>query len=412
MSRIVDANNDARTRITSGSVNNTDQLNKTGSRSLHASSFADSGYQSRVETDANTTTSVPDVTNRRPPAMGSPIPGTNLFFFRIHPSAASIEHYNNIRSLIEAHVQKAVASVERDPKHLGVRRKMIGTDEATANLHVVVFCAHHLEDVVNEVFAREWLRNLLNHDQSMQPLGVLVIPDPPKQVNASLDIDVCYRNTYTIEKRTYCGAPIIMRGYSGASKQRQTRQATFGGMIKVVYGDGGTRFYGMTAGHTVQELQHTPTTSETLVEDSCLEGRDAFDLADWISDGGVLGHILDSQRLPGVSANRARLSHDWALFGVQMPLRNLAGHDINDNGNDGSASTSYAILTAQKLHSKDDLSAPVRLLGAAGGNRRGELSDESARIWLAHSDCFVDAYMLELAEGTGKPTKAAFLNII
>jgi hypothetical protein len=401
MSRIVDASDDTWTWLTSGSGSSTAQLNKTGSRSLHVSSIADSGFQSRVDTDANTTTSVPDVTNSRPPAMGSPIPGTNLFFFKIHPSAASIEHYNNIRPLIEAHVQKAVASVERNSKHLGVCRKMIGTDEATASLHVVVFCAHHLENVVNEVFAREWLRNLLKYDQSTQPLGVLVIPDPPKQVNASLDIDVCCRNTYTLEKRTYCGAPIIMRGHSGASKQRQTRQATFGGMIKVVYGDGGTRFYGMTAGHTVQELQHTPTTSETLVKDSCLEGRDAFDLADWISDGGVLGHILDSQRLPGVSANRARFSHDWALFGVQRPLCNLAGHDVNDNLNDGSGSASYTILTTQKPHSEDDLSAPVRLLGATEGNRRGELFDESARIWFAHSDCFVDAYMLGLTESTG-----------
>lgn len=156
--------------------------------------------------------------------------------------------------------------------------------------------------------------------------------------------------------------------------------------------------YGMTAGHVVTELlayQRSPNTETE--QDQDIEGR--------ICEYNIVGEILDQNLLPGVTAGQARPSHDWALFEVEIPRPNTVVSDSDQQD-------ARHILSAARPSFTEGLSDPVVLLKNTGRTLRGELSDQSARIWLSQEEEFVDAYMLELDEGNGTLTHVFPLTIL
>jgi hypothetical protein len=66
---------------------------------------------------------------------------------------------------------------------------------------------------------------------------------------------------------------------------------------------------------------------------------------------------------------------------------------------------------AENPYFPDEISESVQFLGATGGPKHGEISSLPARIWLAHNECFVDAYMLKLESGAGKTNDHHACNI-
>lgn len=151
----------------------------------------------------------------------------------------------------------------------------------------------------------------------------------------------------------------------------------------------------MSAGHALETPQDQHATLLRL-------SYDAFGVVGWISDDHVLGQPLDPRQLPGVTAGRADLAYDWCLFELNGPRLNRAIHPCGNPIDDELGSvTTHPILVAENPHFHDGTSDPVLVLGAAAGPRRGEISGVQARIWLAHSECFVDAYVLETDDDEG-----------
>lgn len=370
---------------------------------FNGSSSADSGYCSLPPNgpdDGASTTSTSSESSNFFSARPRPIEGTNLFEFKRFPDIRQDAHYKNIRPVIEAELLKRVAEYEADHHYsLSLQAKVIGQDDRQAVVHAVVGCAAHLRDKLAEVFTTDLIQNLLPVPGYPIKLGYLVIADPPVATNAMLDIDVCCQTHYVTSYRTFCGAPLIFRQQMRGSRQMNICQGTFGGIIKVVYGNGETHYYGMTAGHVLSTLarQHEEPKAR-LVEHAPM-----CSISGWISDDNILGCPLDPERLPGVCANRAEVTYDWILFEVSCPQSNEALHPaVDDENTHEGFPGSHSILIAQKPYTRDGVCDPVLLLGAVGGPRRGELSPIPARIWLAYSKTFVDAYVLETEDGDGK----------
>ena len=292
----------------------------------------------------------------------------------------------------------------RDPEYnLSLSAELLGEAEQEAELHVVVCCAEPLEGPLNEAFASETLQNLLQLPRSNEILKYLVVPDPPKNLNAQLGIHVASQKSFATIHGTHCGAPISVQDPDTNMFAGMRRFATFGGIIKVAYGNGDTHYYGMTAGHLINAQQQRKPL-DAAVETDCSTGKSDLDgFAGAVTIDCTLGHPLDPQKLPGVTANRAALGYDWCLFGVSDPHPNRAIHPrAGMHGESSDDISSHHILVAQTPHFEDDMSDTVLLLGASAHTRRGELSSTTARLWLAHSQDFVDAYMLETYDDGGR----------
>jgi len=375
------------------------QSETTPAKVTAAVSVNDSGYQTSMNASQAAenflTTAQSSVA-----AAAYPVHGTSLLRFKKTPDRRSMQHYNDIRLAISAGLQNAVKDVDSEPDgSFSMRPVVIGNDEATATLHLVVFCPPRYEYTVNQFFTMELAQHLLNLSQYTQPLHYIVLLDPPNLTHATMDVQIDAPTSYFSEHGSLCGAPVTSRSIEGSSTAPCIRQGTFGGTIKVMYGSGEARFYGMVAGHLVRNAGATARATSLL---DTGDGSNFPNLASFASQCNTIGKALDSQRLPGVTCNRAKANHDWALVALASPIANRAYH-VTEGSVSGSNShdASHAILTVEKPRFVDDCSDPVSLLGAAGGPRRGELSCHIAQLWLSHSDSFVESYLLELDDGTG-----------
>lgn len=364
-------------------------------------SMADSAYQSMADDSAPSATSeVPTVSAGSRPL---PLKGSDLRHFRKQPvHNHQFRYYENIKFAIEARLQTEVVAFGREPwHHMALHAKVIGRNKQDSTVHVVVFCAPYLEDLLNSVFTKREVQLLLTIPHTTTTLSHLVIPVPPASTSAKLDIDVCCQTSYVSAYDTHCGAPIIFRAGGSDPKRKFLQQATFGGIVKVSYGSGEVRYFGMSAGHVLEapcEQDPRPSTAPY----GLLSTHNAFGVAGWISNDNVLGKPLDPRQLPAITANRASLAYDWCLFGVAEPHINRALHPSTNPSNAGiDLDRTHLILVAERPHLQDDTSDSVLLLGAVAGSRRGEISDVSSRIWLANSDCFVDAYVFEPKNSNG-----------
>lgn len=366
-------------------------------------SAVDSAYVST--TSSNKLASVVDNDRRAMPQGGKSIEGTDLFVFKKTVDKEALRRYKNVRFAIEDFIREEILATQHDRScNMAIALRVIGTTEQEAILHLVIFCAPEVESRIRNLMTTPVITALLNHSRPNVPaLPYIIVPHPPRTTSAYLDIDVCCNNTFAKEGRTFCGAPILLRTNVNGTYKIKRRQATFGGLINVSYAGGVTKTYGMTAGHFLKDLQlsrmsDTASSSKDLSEESSPYGIDG-----WICEHNIVGQILDPGRLRGVSAGNATPSHDWALFDVKAPLPNLVVPKSTEGTEDNQGCGALRpILQADRPKFKDDLSDPVLLLSGSHGAQRGELSNLPARIWIAQSRTFVDAYTLELEEGNGK----------
>lgn len=364
-----------------------------------AISVADSAYQSMTRPSTSSINSLECSSGSSRLAI-TPKVGHDLLLFEIAHDPEELEHFHDIRPRIRGSVFKI--SKERHAKSCAIQPMVLGRTASEAKLHIVIWCEPRLEDALNEMFASPPLHNILDLPRPGRSLGFLVCPDPPLPVNAQLDIDVCCQTNYASKYSTHCGAPTIFRHRGNSSSRKAgVRQGTFGGIIKVAYAQGGARFYGMTAGHVIADLRYEADSSHANESNEALIQK-MMDVGEWISDDNVIGQPLDTQQLPGVTAGRAEVTHDWTLFEVQSLRPNRAVHlRLPDTTKGSVAVETHPILVAAKPSFRDGIADPVLLLGTPGGTRRGEFSNLPADLWLENNECFVDAYVLCMSEGKG-----------
>jgi hypothetical protein len=303
-----------------------------------------------------------------------PIPGSDLLMFRNGRNAAVDRSYLLRQPLVEDCLMEAVRVAGQNLHNFATHLENVGKILETARPTLVVFCAPQAERTVRDFFrspdAQQQLRFI---DASIRPPEYLVLPQAPKFASADQTVEVICQNSYTERRETYCGAPIMFPSFVGNQPSGSSQLATFGGVVKITLGNEETQFLGMSAGHA----------TEMLDDSSCDQANVSMDKAstitDWIPRGSGLGNVLKPDAYPGVTAGRAKQSHDWSLFTVNSPRFNRAYHP-NAQGEDAADVASHMILQAEKPVFHDDVSDPVLLLGATGGTRQGELSSVPTRL--------------------------------
>ncbi|KAJ8117562.1 hypothetical protein OPT61_g1273 [Boeremia exigua] len=356
-----------------------------------ANTMVDSAYQSMTNdstpsiADEETTVGVASTVRLKP------LIGTDLWVFKKGPAHADqFEYFDGIERFLESRIKKEVEDCGHELRHnTALRPLLLGKNELDAVVHILVLCPAYLEDLINRVLSRE--QTLLTVPHKGTVLRHLVIPIPPCSTSLHLDIDVCCQTGYVDTHDTHCGAQIVLTDHGAGIKRSILRQATFGGVVKASFGEGGG-YATMACQLAMFSIRFMLSERNTTTTTDAVHG--ARDLVEWISSDNIVGRPLNPEDFPGITANRARLNYDWCLFGVANPRSNRAVGP----GCDEVSGVTHSILTAEKPHFADEEPTPVLVLGAEGGSRHGELSNISARIWLAHCDAFVDAYILETDE--------------
>jgi hypothetical protein len=363
-------------------------------------SVTDSAYQSLVSLSASLTISSGWSIGARAATLDPIVDKDLKCFDDLDPGDDELDHYDDIRLRLKGRVARIIK--ERHQKSCVVQGMMIGKSTADARLHVAVFCSPQIQIAMHEMFACPAVHQLLRLPGSDRSLGFLVIPEPHSPCFAQVKIDISCPSSYLKNCHTYCGAPAIFRASElNIHNSHRARQGTVGGIVKVTGTDGKTQFYGMSAGHIVSAVQAQERTLPQE-ENNETDAQAAFDVTAWISEDDTLGGILDSDKLPAVSAGRAEPTHDWVLFDVQDLRPNLA----TPKGREKSMATldmmqTRSIVVAKKLDLRNATSDSVLLLGSIGGTREGSFSNLPADIWLEENERFVESYVLRLSGSKG-----------
>ena len=370
-------------------------------------SVADSAYQS-MTTNAIESTLTPEQAPAQTQSEAYEIPGTDLYIYKKAYNKDALRHGRGVRHAIEGKIQEDVFAKDPSrPRDVSIELRMVGKTFDAAKLHVLIFCAADLAESLEAIIKLPVVFELRRSSRETVPqLEITVVPRSIRLASDDLTIDACGQRAFFARHRTYCGSPVILRTNLQQPSQTLTRKATFGGVLKVTYGSGETGFHGMTAGHAVNDMVQECTAVIPGLHTESSTKRNGFDPLEWISDDDVLGRVLLPLAFPGVSASRSTLTHDWALFDVANPLPNMVTQVQHALAHEPEGLQNRPILIAEKPHFPDDISAAVQLLGATEGPRDGELSSLSARLWLSHNECFVDAYMLNLWHGDGEKLPA------
>lgn len=373
------------------------QKPSTSRNCIDAVSITDSAYQSIEESSTSSVSTERQTTSTTPTTTPRPLKGTDLLSFKKQSAHnGQFRWLKGVQLALEACLQAEVYDSGYQPWHnMSLRPMVLGRSESDATVYVVVFCPSYLEDLLNRLLASEEVRHLLTIPHTTTTLQHLVIPSPPHFTSQYLDIDVCCQTSYVSTHDTHCGTQILLMDHDQKSQRKTLRKATFGGIVKVVSGQGAVRYYGMTAGHIINPARCGNSEQPTISIHNTPE------LAGWVTSEHLVGRLLDPEKFPGITANRAVLTNDWSIFEVAHPRPNRAVQPSHCEA----SMDAHLILTAERPHFRDDdESRPVLALGAERGSRRGELSNVPARIWLAHSSAFVDAHVLETEEDDSQCT--------
>ncbi|KAI4665566.1 uncharacterized protein J4E78_003028 [Alternaria triticimaculans] len=357
-----------------------------------------------MTTNAIESTLTPEQAPAQTQSEAYEIPGTDLYIYKKAYNKDALRHGRGVRHAIEGKIQEDVFAKDPSrPRDVSIELRMVGKTFDAAKLHVLIFCAADLAESLEAIIKLPVVFELRRSSRETVPqLDITVVPRPIRLASDDFTIDACGQRAFFARHRTYCGSPVILRTNLKQPSQTLARKATFGGVLKVTYGSGETGFHGMTAGHAVKELLQECTAVLPGMRTEPSTKRNGFDPLEWIADDDVLGRVLLPPVFPGVAAGRSTLTHDWALFDVATLLPNMVTRIQHAPAHESEGLQDRPILIAEKPHFPDDISAAVQLLGATEGPRDGELSSLPARLWLSHNECFVDAYMLNLAQGDGQ----------
>ncbi|CAO2655216.1 Nn.00g102800.m01.CDS01 [Neocucurbitaria sp. VM-36] len=360
--------------------------------------LADSAYQSiSAENASVATVSTTTECINRPRIWIRKIPGSDLLMFRKAGDKVITEEYRNVQLAVEKRLKDVLVASRQNARNLSTHLESVGRNYAEAKPKLIVLCAPDAEDAVRTFFQLDYVKTLLVLDSTL--LEHIIVPQAPKNVSEEGHIRVLAQQTCEANRRTYCGTQITFASEFRQQKRSNLRLATFGGIVKVTFGSGETLLLGTSAGHAVDQLQRECSSVAAHGLERDQRGEDAFDLLDWVPIECAIGDVLLPEAFRGVSAGRATPSYDWTLFSVNATRLNQVIHQSRNEIDDTSDERVHSILKAEQPCFQDDVSDPVLLLGPAGGVRRGELSSVPTRIWLAGSEGFVDAYLLQLEDG-------------
>lgn len=309
-------------------------------------------------------------------------------------------------------------------KPIAIRPMMLGktNSDADAEPYMVVICSEDMKRKIQDFFNESLVTSLCEPgDDDVPSFKALVIGHALRLRASTSDISVqCSpMHDFWDGTTTFCGMPIRLCDERGHS-----RNATFGGMVKITCTDEEYQLYGLTAGHMIKGDEVVK--DEKRIHMDSLEGSDPVDLdidkqptdasddqistignhddqndsAKWCFGNGYhLGNVLDADREKALvneeQGQATRPYLDWALFELNAYRPNqLAFRSQEASRGD------LHLPSLTEVAMKDEIS--VSMLCASQEVKRGVLSTTRARVLLYPGDSFTDAYILSLEGSRGK----------
>lgn len=394
----------------------------------------DSGYSSITSTPSKTTDngfagvdSDRSATFSRFPSFaklsGTKSNSDKILFSDIEVDDEARQAYTKIQTHFERQLREYLLA---HPKRgetcypLWIRLMMVGKSCDDADVHIVVFCKPKYKPVVRRFFEEDYVTQLCNTSGTRSgPFKLHVEGRAPRLRQAVIKV---ITDSSPALPQTLCGTPISLQHPSG-----RTRNATLGGVIKLVYRHGVYRLYGISAGHTLEELdteddetaEHTfddgddDTDDETGMEEvengehkdqeprSSLDGNSRA--SSEINDISLHSWVFAKPKVSGMSVQAPQFSssgtakrHDWALFEMSSYKPNKVREDTR---RDIHMSTETPGQTGPR---------DIYLLSGSGPHgthdvcKKGVLSPSCGRIALGPSLELADAYILRLSDTSCK----------
>lgn len=293
---------------------------------------------------------------------------------------------------------------------LWIRLTMVGVSHNDAGPHIVVFCKPKYKSVVRRFFDQDHVAELCNTSGTGDRRLKLHVEGSAPRLRQAM-VQVITDSSPQLSK-TLCGTPISLEHPSG-----RARNATLGGVIKLVDSLGEFRLYGISAGHTLEALEDDES-AEDIFEDVEDDTDDEIEEAvngeakDHGHRFGTLSEPKDissdswafaKSEVSGVSVQEPPVSglgfakrHDWALFDMSSYKPNVVR---GEHGRNIHLSTKTPGQTSPR---------DVYLLSGSGPRgphdlcKKGVLLPASGRIALGPTLELVDAYMLTLSGTSSK----------
>ncbi|CAM1510077.1 Fc.00g004120.m01.CDS01 [Cosmosporella sp. VM-42] len=301
------------------------------------------------------------------------------------------------------------------------RLMMMGSSREDAVAEIIVFCQPEQERSIKKFVKQQMIIDICkSSDPAQHSFKVSVIGNAPRLRSAFIlsGVAVIGENFHPPSwEPTLCGRRITLKTPFG-----QSRNATCGGLIKVVTNDGHIQCYGITAGHVLQDLHeehddksNRPLESNSDSEDDSMDTDDDSEIEldsvmsdfitdalppssliepdSWAFDGPfVLGEIIDPLTRPSLA--EATRCYDWALF---SPVKSGDGTSQYMNKLVSDARATIA-LSERRPGMTGNRSVSIM---AGESVKKGHLLSSPGRIIIEPGQDFIDTYVITIDEETG-----------
>ncbi|KAI1744809.1 hypothetical protein F4680DRAFT_467114 [Xylaria scruposa] len=396
-------------------------------------SFTDSGYSSLSATPSEKSLEI----NR---AKWLPTGAISLLFSKkkkvFFPNKSTDQPTRDRFRAIQPSFEKLLLEEIRGHQKPGTRYKpistrlaMMGISENDAQPHITIFCQPEQKRLIQAFVKKDIIVDICRpKDPGTPAFEVAVFGNAPRLRFSKSDTEVVTDARYlpATPQGTLCGIPI---SFQDPSSQR--RNATFGGLIKVVTAESNIELLGMTAGHLLhqwdldndEDMLDSINSQNTLPTSPSPPGEDDESFINGITninesdedeyseyelgfvsfsefpgalneDSGlwdfqnltILGKLIDISKEDTICSTSQ--CYDWAIFQPVPYNMNI----VRDN-----PEVELRICDERPGAIED---RPVIVLSSSTGYKVGTLSSEPGRLLLEGEE-FIDAFMVTMSEGQG-----------
>ncbi|KAI0474209.1 hypothetical protein F4859DRAFT_482265 [Xylaria cf. heliscus] len=395
--------------------------------------FTDSGYGSLSTTPREKPLGI-DIVN---PLRGTTIPllflkKKKLVFIDKPTDQPTRDRFKTIQPYFEKLLLEEIRGHQKPGtkyKPISTRLAMMGTSENDAQPHIAILCQPEQKRLIQAFIKKDIVVDIYRpKDLGVPTFDVIVVGNAPRLRRSKSNIEVVtdVENLPATPRDTLCGIPISFQDPSG-----QRRNATCGGIIKVVTARGSIELLGITAGHMLREwdddsdentsVARSPQTNDPVASPllhDCASLIDSFTttnetdededdesesdyvpfngLPSTLANDGVrlwdfqnlttLGKVFDVSKEE--STRSASRCYDWVLF-----------RPILYNMNQVPANPSAQLRICDKRPGTVE-NRPVIVLSSSSSYKVGSILSDPGRILLGGEE-FIDTFMVSMSEEQG-----------
>ncbi|KAI1315802.1 hypothetical protein F5Y16DRAFT_421002 [Xylariaceae sp. FL0255] len=349
------------------------QNERSQSEFIRSQSLPDSGYDSFSERKVETSVNAPGIA-----FPGKPIP----------PELQT--RFEDIKRLFGQPLLDLISKKRILTRDVSMKLRWMGSAETSSRLYIVIQCDKRAVKYIKHYFTQAHVREEVGAD-----FLVHVIPGLRRLSNPRFKV---YEDDFPTQK-TLCGTSIKIEN----PETKMASMATLGGLVAVEKVGSETKFFGLTAGHSL-ELLGAPSDMDVPELEVCNELSDEDSDSDTLHDEESSPHLLfesSSRPMPDIGTIEFHSfqethypeNHDWAVIALDRgsTLPNLLVDDYNREGK--------ALKCGDELMRINGTVVPPLIEGFMGvsvltprGIQKGRFAPNTSSLFMAPGKQFLDTY--------------------